>query len=205
MDAIVKSWHIGLTGGIGSGKSTVAALLAECGAHVIDADAISRATTAAGGAAIPAIAHEFGSAMITADGALDREQMRQTVFSDPIAKKKLENIIHPLVAQKIASSSQQAEQSGANCIVYDLPLLMESGHWRAKLDKILVVDCNEATQQARVLQRNGLSVDAIQKIMSTQASRTARLQAADCVIYNEGISLDELAKQAQEIGAQFGL
>ena len=205
MGVATKSWHIGLTGGIGSGKSTVAAVLAECGAHVIDADAISRVTTAAGGAAIPAIAQEFGSSMITAEGALDREQMRQTVFSDPTAKKKLENIIHPLVGQQIASIRQQAEQSGTKCIVYDIPLLVESAHWRAKLDKILVVDCKESTQQDRVLQRSGLSLDAIQKIMATQASRTARLQAADCVIYNEGISLSELARQAEEIGAQFGL
>ena len=200
-----KIWHIGLTGGIGSGKSTVATILAEGGATVIDADAISRATTAAGGAAIPAISAVFGSSMITPDGALDREQMRQRVFSDPQAKKQLEAIIHPLVRKKIAQRAELAEQSGANCIVYDIPLLVESGHWRDKLDKILVVDCTEATQQARVMLRNGLTLDATQKIMASQASRTARLQAADCVIYNEGISLEELARQARAIGARFGL
>ena len=200
-----KIWHIGLTGGIGSGKSTVATILAEGGATVIDADAISRATTAAGGAAIPAISAVFGSSMITPDGALDREQMRQRVFSDPQAKKQLEAIIHPLVRQKIAQRAELAEQSGSNCIVYDIPLLVESGHWRDKLDKILVVDCTEATQQARVMLRNGLTLDATQKIMASQASRTARLQAADCVIYNEGISLEELARQARAIGARFGL
>ena len=200
-----KIWHIGLTGGIGSGKSTVATILAEGGATVIDADAISRATTAAGGAAIPAISAVFGSSMITPDGALDREQMRQRVFSDPQAKKQLEAIIHPLVRQQIAQRAELAEQSGANCIVYDIPLLVESGHWRDKLDKILVVDCTEATQQARVMLRNGLTLDATQKIMASQASRTARLQAADCVIYNEGISLEELARQARAIGARFGL
>jgi dephospho-CoA kinase len=200
-----KIWHIGLTGGIGSGKSTVATILAEGGATVIDADAISRATTAAGGAAIPAISAVFGSSMITPDGALDREQMRQRVFSDPQAKKQLEAIIHPLVRQQIAQRAELAEQSGSNCIVYDIPLLVESGHWRDKLDKILVVDCTEATQQARVMLRNGLTLDATQKIMASQASRTARLQAADCVIYNEGISLEELARQARAIGARFGL
>ena len=200
-----KIWHIGLTGGIGSGKSTVATILAEGGATVIDADAISRATTAAGGAAIPAISAVFGSSMITPDGALDREQMRQRVFSDPQAKKQLEAIIHPQVRQKIAQRAELAEQSGSNCIVYDIPLLVESGHWRDKLDKILVVDCTEATQQARVMLRNGLTLDATQKIMASQASRTERLQAADCVIYNEGISLEELARQARAIGARFGL
>ena len=200
-----KIWHIGLTGGIGSGKSTVATILAEGGATVIDADAISRATTAAGGAAIPTISAVFGSSMITPDGALDREQMRQRVFSDPQAKKQLEAIIHPLVRQQIAQRAELAEQSGANCIVYDIPLLVESGHWRDTLDKILVVDCTEATQQARVMLRNGLTLDATQKIMASQASRTARLQAADCVIYNEGISLEELARQARAIGARFGL
>ena len=205
MNSANKTWHIGLTGGIGSGKSTVATLLAERGATVIDADAISRSTTAAKGAAIPAIAQEFGSNMITPEGSLDREQMRQRVFSDPMAKKKLEAIIHPLVGQQIASKAQEATQSGTRCIVYDIPLLVESGHWRGKLDKILVVDCTEATQQARVAQRSGLTLQAIQQIIASQASRTMRLQAADCVIYNEGISLDELATQAQEIGAQFGL
>ncbi len=197
--------HLGLTGGIGSGKSTVAEVLTRLGAFVIDADALSRATTAIGGAALPAIAATFGEDMITSQGALNRDRMRERIFSDPAAKQQLEAIIHPLVGHQIQQAALNAEQSGAICIVYDIPLLVESGHWRSKLDKILVVDCSEATQKSRVLLRSGLTLEQIEKIMASQASRTERLQAADYVIYNDGISLDELAAQIQQMGAQFGL
>lgn len=197
--------HLGLTGGIGSGKSTVAEVLTRLGAYVIDADALSRATTAIGGAALPAIAATFGEDMITSQGALNRDRMRERIFSDPAAKQQLEAIIHPLVGHQIQQAALNAEQSGAICIVYDIPLLVESGHWRSKLDKILVVDCSEATQKSRVLLRSGLTLEQIEKIMASQASRTERLQAADYVIYNDGISLDELAAQIQQMGAQFGL
>lgn len=197
--------HLGLTGGIGSGKSAVAAIFAQLGASVIDADALSRSTTATGGAALPAIAATFGEDMITSQGALNRDRMRERIFSDPTAKQQLEAIIHPLVGHQIQQSAHKAEQSGAICIVYDIPLLVESGHWRSKLDKILVVDCLEATQKSRVMQRSGLTLEQIEKIMASQASRTERLQAADYVIYNEGISLDELAAQVQQMAGQFGL
>ncbi len=197
--------HLGLTGGIGSGKSTVAAILTRLGACVIDADAISRATTAPGGAAIPDIAATFGEEMVTKEGALDRNRMRECIFSDPSAKQQLEAIIHPIVRHKIEQSAELAEQAGATCIVYDIPLLVESEHWRNKLDKILVVDCLEASQKSRVMQRSGLTLEQIELIMASQASRTERLQAADYVIYNEGISLDELAAQVQLLAAQFGL
>lgn len=197
--------HLGLTGGIGSGKSTVAEVLTRLGAYVIDADALSRATTAIGGAALPAIAATFGDDMITSQGALNRDRMRERIFSDPAAKQQLEAIIHPLVGHQIQQAALNAEQSGAICIVYDIPLLVESGHWRSKLDKILVVDCSEATQKSRVVLRSGLTLEQIEKIMASQASRTERLQAADYVIYNDGISLDELAAQVQQMGAQFGL
>ncbi len=197
--------HLGLTGGIGSGKSTVAEVLTRLGAFVIDADALSRATTAIGGAALPAIAATFGEDMITSQGALNRDRMRERIFSDPAAKQQLEAIIHPLVGHQIQQAALNAEQSGAICIVYDIPLLVESGHWRSKLDKILVVDCSEPTQKSRVVLRSGLTLEQIEKIMASQASRTERLQAADYVIYNDGISLDELAAQVQQMGAQFGL
>ena len=202
---MTKALHVGVTGGIGSGKSTVAALLAQKGAVVIDADAISRSTTATGGAAIPAIVASFGLAMITPEGALDRTQMRNCIFSDPAAKARLEAIIHPLVAAQITRATLMAEQTGTPCIVFDIPLLVESGHWRSKLDKILVVDCSEATQVARATQRSGLSAEEIKKIIASQTSRAERLRVADVVIDNENISLEYLASEVEKIASQFGL
>lgn len=197
--------RLGLTGGIGSGKSTVAGLLAKQGAHVIDADAISRAATGPDGSAMTAIRAQFGSAMVNAQGALDREQMRALVFANPEAKQQLERIVHPLVGQAIAAQIQLAEQSGARCIVLDIPLLVESAHWRAALDRVLIVDCNEATQVARVTARSGLSGADVLAIMATQASRAKRLAAADSVVFNDGINLDQLAELVHGIGRQFGL
>ena len=202
---MTKALHVGVTGGIGSGKSTVAALLAQKGAVVIDADAISRSTTATGGAAIPAIVANFGLAMITPEGALDRAQMRNRIFSDPAAKARLEAIIHPLVAAQITRATLMAEQTGTPCIVFDIPLLVESGHWRSKLDKILVVDCSEATQVARATQRSGLSAEEVKKIIASQTSRAERLRMADVVIDNENISLEYLASEVEKIASQFGL
>ena len=196
---------LGLTGGIGSGKSTVAAILSELGALVVDADAISRATTAAGGAAIPHIANQFGADFVDPTGSLNRERMRQRVFSDPGAKKQLESIIHPLVGQAIASRTQEALSAGARCVVYDIPLLVESGHWRKSLDRVLVVDCSEATQVQRVVARSALADPEVRKIIASQAGRLRRLGAADGVISNEGISLQELTTLVHEIGRQFGL
>jgi dephospho-CoA kinase len=197
--------HVGLTGGIGSGKSTVAALLAKFGAGVIDADAISRSTTASGGAAIPAIRTVFGDGFIGADGALDRDRMRQHVFAQPDAKRALEAIIHPLVGQAIATEAQQLTQAGTRCLVFDIPLLVESGHWRKKLDRVLVVDCSAETQVQRVCARNGMQAEDVRKIVAAQASRMQRLAAADLVLCNDGISLEELAAQVAEISRQFGL
>lgn len=197
--------RLGLTGGIGSGKSTVAALLAELGASIIDADAISRSTTACNGAAMAQLEATFGPAMLTSEGALDREKMRQLVYTDPSARTRLEGIVHPLVGQEIARQTKQAEGAGAACIVFDIPLLVESTHWRQALHRILIVDCSPDTQMERVVRRNGLSHADVQKIMAAQASRIERLKAADMVVFNDGISLDNLARQVREIGTQFGL
>jgi dephospho-CoA kinase len=197
--------RLGLTGGIGSGKSTVAQLLAGLGAGVIDADAISRATTAARGAAIPLIQAQFGDAMIGEDGALHRERMRQHIFTDPQAKARLEAIIHPLVGLAIAAQTKVLTNAGKACIVYDIPLLVESGHWRTRLQRVLVVDCSPATQIGRVTARSGLDAPEVEKIIAAQASRRQRLAAADIVLFNDGISLPELATQVQAIGLQFGL
>jgi dephospho-CoA kinase len=185
--------RIGLTGGIGSGKSTVGQMLHERGAAVIDADAIARSVTAAHGAAMSAIAQTFGADFITPDGALNRERMRAHVFSHPEAKQALEAIIHPLVAQETQRQAQHAIANGHHTLVFDVPLLVESGaRWRAQVDRVLVVDCLEETQIQRVMARNGWKHEAVQAIISAQASRTQKLAAADWVIDNEGISLEAL-------------
>jgi dephospho-CoA kinase len=185
--------RIGLTGGIGSGKSTVGLMLHELGAAVIDADAIARRVTASQGSAMTAIAQTFGADFISPDGALDRERMRAHVFSHPEAKQALEAIIHPLVAQETQRQAQHAIANGHHALVFDVPLLVESGtRWRAQVDRVLVVDCSEETQIERVMARNGWSRETVQAIIAAQASRAQKLAAADWVIDNEGISLEAL-------------
>jgi dephospho-CoA kinase len=197
--------RIGLTGGIGSGKSTVLAMLQALGAAVIDADAISRATTAAGGAAIPAIRERFGSGFVTPDGALDRARMRERAYAHPEARRELEQIIHPLVGEEAARQVDAALAAGARCIVFDIPLLVESGRWRQQLDRVLVVDCSPETQVARVVARSGLSPEEVRAIIAAQAPRALRLAAADLVICNEGLTLDALRNEVEQAARSFGL
>jgi dephospho-CoA kinase len=197
--------RIGLTGGIGSGKSTVAGVLLDCGAAVVDADAISRQVTAPGGAAISELAHQFGAQMITAAGAMDRDRMRQLAFSDPATRQRLEAIVHPLVSQESSRQFEAAVAAGRRCIVFDVPLLVESGRWRQQLDRVLVVDCTEATQMARVMARNGWTREVVQAIMAGQASRAQRLAAADLCICNEGLPLPGLARLVGQLAIRFGL
>ena len=197
--------RIGLTGGIGSGKSTVGRVLAACGAVLVDADEIARQLTAPGGAALAGLAKRFGARSIAADGAMDREYMRQLAFGDPAVKQQLEAIIHPLVGQEALRQSRAAVAAGRACIVLDIPLLVESGRWRQQLDRVLVVDCSEATQIARVMARNGLAREMVEKIMAAQASRSQRLAAADFCIYNDGLSLAALELQVRQLAQRFGL
>lgn len=197
--------RVGLTGGIGSGKSTVAGMLVNCGAVLIDADAISRAVTAAGGAAIEPVAKQFGPRAITAEGGMDRDFIRQLVFDKPAARLQLEAIIHPLVALESLRQAEHASQAGSACVLFDIPLLVESGRWRQQLDQVLVVDCSEATQVERVIARNGWTAEAVEKVMAGQATRAARRAAADICIYNDGLSLDELGRWARLIARRFGL
>jgi len=197
--------RIGLTGGIGSGKSTVLGMLQARGAAAIDADAISRATTAAGGAAIPRIAQVFGPEFVTADGALDRGRMRERAYAHPLARRELEQIIHPLVGEEIARQVDAALAAGARCIVYDIPLLVESGRWRQQLDRVLVVDCEPETQVARVVARSGLAPDEVRAIIAAQAPRALRLAAADLVICNEGLTLEALRHEVEQAARSFGL
>ena len=201
-----KPLRLGLTGGIGSGKSTVASILARAGAAVMDADAISRSLTQPGGRAIPAILAEFGETLISPDGAMDREAMRALVFSNPSSKRQLEAIVHPLVGQVLQEQSHAAVAAGHACLVYDVPLLVESGdRWRRQVDWVCVVDCEVETQIQRVMARNQLGRADIERIISQQASRQQRLACADAVIFNEGIDLAHLEHLVHEMMTRFGL
>jgi dephospho-CoA kinase len=200
--------RLGLTGGIGSGKSTVALMLQQLGAAVIDADALSKQVTGPGGVAMPLIEKAFGSNMVASDGSLNRNMMRQLILSDPQAKTKLEAIVHPAVGQAIAAQQSTAIVTGKKLIVLDIPLLVESGHWRAQLDHVVVIDCLQATQMQRVLARHssqGWTEQQVQNIMSLQATRAQRLAAADTVIYNDGIDLQTLHTHVLQLAHQFGL
>ncbi|MBK6853064.1 MAG: dephospho-CoA kinase [Burkholderiales bacterium] len=182
--------RIGLTGGIGSGKSTVAALWAELGAVIIDTDAIAHSLTAPDGKAIAPITAEFGAAMIDARGALDRARMRELVFADPSARARLEAIIHPLI--RVETERQAAAAPPGAVRLFDVPLLVESGKWRERVDHVLVVDCDEATQIERVVARNGWAPEAVQRVIAQQASREQRRAVADAVVVNQSKTIDEL-------------
>lgn len=197
--------RVGLTGGIGSGKSTFGAMLRDLGAALIDADQIARSVTATGGSAIAAIRDTFGPQFVDETGALDRAKMRELVFQDASAKGRLEAIVHPLVGQATWAAAHAAEQEGRRAIVFDIPLLVESRRWPSQLDAVIVVDCTHATQIARVQQRSALSPEVINSIIASQASRQERRAAADWVIYNDALSLLDLQTKAREIAQQFGL
>lgn len=200
-----RSLRLGISGGIGSGKSTVSQLFARMGGTVIDLDAISRASTAVGGQAIPAVRATFGAEFIDSTGAMDRIKMRDLVFSDPQARSRLEAIVHPLIALEVGRLTENAQQQGVACIVFDIPLLVESAHWRASLDRVVIVDCTVETQIQRVQARSGLSETEARNIIRAQSSRARRLQAADAVIFNEGKNLLEIEREVKILGAQFGL
>lgn len=174
---------VGLTGGIGSGKSTVANLFAELGAGIVDTDAIAHELTGPGGGAIAAIAAAFGAEVIAATGALDRRAMRERVFADPPAKKRLEAILHPMIRE---ISDHRIAEAQAPYVILAVPLLVESGAYGERVDRVLVVDCDAALQVSRVMQRSGLTEAAVRAIIATQASRDERLAAADDVIVNSG-------------------
>lgn len=196
---------LGLTGGIGSGKSAVAALFAELGVPVINVDLIAHELTVPGGAAIEAIRRQFGDALITAEGALDRAAMRQQVFSNAQAKRQLEEILHPLIGAESQRRCQQAlaqPQSQPGYVILEIPLLIESGNHRQRVARVAVVDCHEETQIARVMQRSGLTREDVQRIMAAQVSRSTRLAAADDIIDNEG-TLAALRPQVETLHKQY--
>ena len=191
--------RIGLTGGIGSGKSTVGAMLASLGAAVVDTDLIARRLTMPGGAALGAIAAAFGPGFIAADGGLDRPLMRRAAFDDIAIRTRLESILHPLIGIEV--DREAALATTAPLLVFDVPLLVESGRWRGRVDAVWVVDCDEAVQVARVAARPGWSEESARAVIAQQASRAARRAAADAVIHNQGLSLAELAAEVHSLWA----
>jgi dephospho-CoA kinase len=197
--------RIGLTGGVGSGKSTVSRILQTCGTTIIDADSISRTLTAANGAAIPSISAALGTEFIGRDGALNRDHMRERAFKEPLIKSKLQSILHPLIREEILDQATIASSISSRGIVFDIPLLVESKIWRSTFDWIIVIDCSLETQLQRVTKRSGWTTSMVKSVASSQATREYRLSAADFVLCNDTISLEQLAVQVQAIAHRIGL
>lgn len=191
---------IGLTGGIGSGKSTVAQTLVQLGAVLIDSDAIAREIALPGGVAIEPLQTEFGTEVLDESGGLNRARMRELAFSDTSVKRRLEAILHPLIGLETERRAAAAVQ---RVRVFDVPLLVESTRWRSRVDKVLVVDCSADTQIARVVQRAGWSVDTVQAVIAQQAPREQRRACADAVIHNDGITLAQLKRDVTELWARW--
>jgi len=190
--------RLGLTGGIGSGKSTAAGVLAGLGWRVVDTDAIARALTAPGGAALPAIQARFGSEVFNDQGTLDRAALRQRVFADPQAKADLEALLHPSILRVAL-----AQAEGHDDVVFDVPLLVESVHWRQRVDAILVIDCDVEVQAQRVAQRPGWTLAQARAVIAAQASREARRAVADVVIDNSALKLEEFEAAVRSASAQW--
>jgi len=186
---------VGLTGGIGSGKSLIANMFADRGASIVDTDQIAHALTGPNGAAMPDILAEFGAQMADSRGAMDRAQMRDLVFREPAAKRRLEAILHPMIRD--ATLAAAADASG-DYVMLAIPLLVESGAWKQRVNRVLVIDCPEEVQVARVMARNGLAEDQVRAIMATQVPRTVRLAAADDIIDNGG-TIEALTPQVDRL------
>mgnify|MGYP003382315828 CR=1 FL=1 len=195
----MSSFIVGLTGGIGSGKSTVADLFVAHGASLVDTDAIAHQLTAAGGLAMPAIVGAFGSDVADVNGALDRAGMRRLVFADAGARERLEAILHPMIRQV---SAERCALAITPYVILAVPLLVESGDFRQRCDKIVVVDCTESVQISRVMARSALSEKEVRAILAAQASREQRLAAADDVIDNSG-GLTKLYPRVAELHIKY--
>ncbi len=192
-----KRFTVGLTGGIGSGKSFVADMFAALGASIIDTDILAHQLTAPQGKAIPAIMQQFGSDFLTSEGAMDRVKMREHVFANAAAKKQLEAILHPLIRE---CAEEAARNATGSYPIFVVPLLVESGTWKERVSRVLVVDCSEELQIRRVMRRNRFSEQQVRAIMGMQADRRARLAAADDVIVNDGDAA-ALAPQVERLHA----
>jgi dephospho-CoA kinase len=178
-------WVLGLTGGIGSGKSAVAERFARHGAALVDTDVIAHALTAPGGVALPALQAEFGAAILTREGALDRAALRRLVFADPAARARLEAILHPMIGAEVDGQLGRLASPDICYGVLVVPLLVETGAYRDRIQRTLVVDCPPELQIARVMARSGLTQAEVASIMAAQASRQQRLAAADDVVRND--------------------
>jgi dephospho-CoA kinase len=197
-----SGFSVGLTGGVGSGKSTIAGMLLRHGAATVDADAIAHEITQPGGAAIDALRQAFGAAAIAPDGALDRAWMRNRVFADTDARRTLEGVLHPLIRARSNVRAQEHFAAGSPYVVFVIPLLVESGDARGRFDRILVVDCTEATQIARVCARPGIDVSVARGILAAQATRAERLAAADDVLFNEA-PLPVIAERVERLHRRY--
>ncbi|AKM00228.1 MULTISPECIES: dephospho-CoA kinase [Burkholderia cepacia complex] len=191
---------VGLTGGIGSGKTTVADLFGARGASLVDTDLIAHHITAPGGLAMPAIEQAFGRGFVAADGSLDRAKMRALIFSDDDARRRLEAITHPLIR---AETDREAREAQGPYVMFVVPLLVESGNWKSRSNRVLVVDCPVETQIARVMRRNGFTRAQVEAIIARQATREARLAAADDVIVNDATAPDALAAQVDALHQRY--
>ena len=201
-----RASRIGLTGGIGSGKSTFGALLQKRGAALVDSDQIARQVTGPGGAAIAAIVQRFGPEFVDDTGALDRGRMRELAYSTPEARKALEAIVHPLVSLHSSQQAQAAEDAGTRVIVFDVPLLVESGRWVQRLDAVIVIDCPPAVQIQRVMSRSGLNRSTVEAILAAQSPRNIRRASADIVVHNgDNCTLADLHKMAEQVATRLGL
>ena len=196
------SFVLGLTGGIGSGKTAAADMLAALGAAVVDTDAIAHELTAPGGEAIGPLRAGFGAAVIDAEGALDRAAMRKLAFSDATAKVRLETIMHPMIRAVSERRCAQAAAAGAAYVVLVVPLLVESKTYKNRVGRVLVIDCPEAIQVSRVMARSGLGRAEVERIMAAQATRAQRLAAADDVILNDG-DRDKLRRQVEALHQRY--
>lgn len=194
----MSHYVVGLTGGIGSGKSTAADLFVELGAALVDTDHIARELTAAGGGAMPALIEAFGEDIADSAGALDRDAMRRRVFADPPARSRLESILHPLIRQL---SDERCRQASAPYVILAVPLLVESRSYRERCDRIVIVDCPEDMQIERVMQRSGLAESEVRAIMAAQATRAQRLAVADEVIVNDA----DRTKLREQVAKMHGL
>lgn len=206
----MNKYVVGVTGGIGAGKSTVASLFARRGAGLVDTDAIARQMTAPGGAAIQAIREKFGETFIADDGSLDRTAMRNHVFNHPPARKQLETIMHGRIREAVYAALDAATQPYVLLVV---PLLIEVGSYRPILARVLVVDCAEEVQVDRASRRPDMTEDAVRAIMAAQTDRKTRLRVADDVIDNNGdlahlemevVRLDEQYRKLAELFQQTG-
>lgn len=195
---MISAFSVGLTGGVGSGKSTIATMLSEHGAAIVDADTIAHQLTSTGGAAIDALRESFGAKAIAADGSLDRAGMRARVFSDRAARTQLESLLHPMIRNAMRENAAALIERGSPYVVFVVPLLVETGGWRGNGDRVLVVDCSESTQIARVCARAGIDEIMARKIVATQATRQQRLAAADDVLINEA-PLDQIADRVEHL------